>query len=144
MLVLPTMHRDFEINDGIYLCQPPHKLDLHNNFDFCSLNYSIEDRVLVLHWRRSNGVWVSVGTPSFLNIEFREVSEFRFLPRDAELPFTEDDCVSTFGYWTDETWADGVIMAGSDGKPEPRWLTAIQFMSIREMRRRQTGVNISV
>jgi hypothetical protein len=44
MLVLPSMHRDFEINDGIYLCQPPHKLDLHNNFDFCSLNYSIEER----------------------------------------------------------------------------------------------------
>jgi hypothetical protein len=134
------MHRDFEINDGIYLCQPPHKLDLHNNFDFCSLNYSIEERVprlaLAALQRR-------VGFCRH-TVLLREVSEFRFLPRDAELPFTEDDCVSTFGYWTDEPWADGVIMAGADGNPEPRWLTAIQFMSIREMRRRRTGVNISV
>ena len=123
------MHRDFDIKDGIYLCQPPHELDLHNNFDFRGLHYSVEDRVLSLHWRRSNGGRVSVDTPSSLSIEFREVSEFRFLPRDAEVPFTEDDCVSTFGYWTDEPWADGVIMTGPNQKPDPRWLTAIQFMS---------------
>ena len=123
------MHRDFDIRDGIYLCQPPHELDLHNNFDFCGLHYSIGERFLSLHWRRSNGGWVPAGTPSSVDIEFREVSEFRFLPRDAELPFTEDDCVSTFGYWTDEPWADGVIMTGLGQKPDPRWLTAIQFMS---------------
>ena len=123
------MDRDFDIKDGIYLCQPPHELDLHNNFDFRGLHYSVEDRVLSLHWRRSNGGRVSVETPSSLSIEFREVSEFRFLPRDAEVPFTEDDCVSTFGYWTDEPWADGVIMTGPNQKPDPRWLTAIQFMS---------------
>jgi len=123
------MHRDFDIKDRIYLCQPPHELDLHNNFDFRGLHYSVEDRVLSLHWRRSNGGRVSVETPSSLSIEFREVSEFRFLPRDAEVPFTEDDCVSTFGYWTDEPWADGVIMTGPNQKPDPRWLTAIQFMS---------------
>ena len=123
------MEHDFDIKGGIYLCQPPHELDLHNNFDFCGLHYSIEDRVLSLHWRRSTGEWISVGTPSSVSIEFREVSEFRFLPRDAELPFTEDDCVATFGYWTDEPWADGVFMTDPSQKPDPRWLTAIEFMS---------------
>src|SRR5262249_45381253 len=57
------MHRDFDIRDGIYLCQPPHELDLHNNFDFCGLHYSIGERFLSLHWRRSNGGWVPAGTP---------------------------------------------------------------------------------
>ena len=123
------MRRDFEIKGGIYLSQPPHELDLHNNFDFCGLHYSIENRTLSLHWRRSKGEWVAVGTPASVSVEFRVVSEFRFLPRDAKLPFTEDDCVSTFGYWTDEEWADGVIVTDPTQTPDPRWLTAIDFMS---------------
>jgi len=123
------MRRDFEIMDGIYLSQPPHELDLHNNFDFCGLQYSIEHRTLSLHWRRSTGDWVASGTPASVSVEFQEVSEFRFLPRDAELPFTEDDCVSTWGYWTDEEWADGVIMTNPAQTPDPRWLTGIHFMS---------------
>jgi hypothetical protein len=82
-----------------------------------------------LHWRRSTGDWAAAGTPASVSVEFREVTEFRFLPRDAELPFTEDDCVSTFGYWTDEAWADGVIMTDPTQIPDPSWLTAISFMS---------------
>jgi hypothetical protein len=123
------MQRDFEIKDGIYLTQSPHELDLHNNFDFCGLDYSVQYRTLSLHWRRSTGDWVRGNTPASVSVEFREVSEFRFLPRDADLPFTEDDCVSTWGYWTDEEWADGVIMASPTQTPDPRWLTGIHFMS---------------
>src|SRR5438876_9566614 len=123
------MRRDFEIKDGIYLAQPPHELDQHNNFDFCGLDYSVEGRTLSLHWRRSTGHWVAAGTPASVSVEFREVSEFRFLPRDAKLPFSEDDCVNTFGYWTDEDWADGVIITDPTQTPDPSWLTAIDFMS---------------
>jgi hypothetical protein len=123
------MRRDFEITNAIYLVQSPHELDLHNNFDFQGLHYSVEDRTLLLRWRRSKGEWVASGTPASVCVEFREVSEFRFQPRDAELPFTEDDCVSTFGYWTDEDWADGVIVVEPSQTPNPKWLTAISFMS---------------
>jgi hypothetical protein len=123
------MRRDFEITNGIELSQPPHELDLHNNFDFHSLDYSIEDRTLSLRWRRSKGEWVSADTPASVCVEFWEVSEFRFLPRDAKLPHTEDDCLSTFGYWTDEEWADGFIVTDPTQTPDPRWLTAIAFMS---------------
>src|SRR5437773_808315 len=104
------MRRDFEIKDGIYLVQSPYELDLHNNFDFQDLRYSIEDRTLLLRWRRSKGEGVASGTPASVSVEFRDVSEFRFHPRDSKQPFTEDDCLNTFGYWTDEDWADGVIL----------------------------------
>jgi len=106
------MTRNFEIRNGVNLVQPPHKLDLHNNFDFQGLHYSVEERTLLLNWRRSQGEGVASGSPASVSIEFREVTEFRFQPRDSELPFTEDDCVSTFGYWTDEDWADGIIAPG--------------------------------
>jgi hypothetical protein len=123
------MTRDFEIKDGIYLSQRSHECDLHNNFSFSSLAYSLERRTLTLHWRRSKRDWVADGAPASIVVEFREVSEFRFLPRDADLSFTEDACLGTWGYWTDEEWAGGVIMTNPAQTPDPRWLTGIQFMS---------------
>lgn len=123
------MKRDFEIIDGIYLVQSSHELDLHNNFDFIEFNYSVKNRLLLLSWRRNDGEWVASGTPESVIIEFREVSEFRFTPRDSKLPFTEDDCINSFGYWVDEDWIEGVIMLELNQTPEPNWLTAIDFMS---------------
>ncbi len=120
------MHRDFEIRRGIYLVQPPHELDMHNNYDFLGFDYSVEHRTLLMRWRRSQGAWVASNAPSSVTVEFREVSELRFQPRDSALPFTEDDCVSSFGYWTDEDWADGLI---DTPRPDPNWLTAVDFMS---------------
>jgi hypothetical protein len=51
------------------------------------------------------------------------------MPRSAALPFSEDDCLNAFGYWTDEDWADGVVVIEGDKEPDPRWLTAVEFMS---------------
>ena len=123
------MNRNYEIVDGIYLVQGSYELDLHNNFDFKNLEYSIAERKLVLSWERSKGDWVSLDTPKALTIEFNEVSEFRFMPRDSEKPFTEDDCINSFGYWVDEDWAEGVIMVEPNQTAEPQWLIAIDFMS---------------
>lgn len=123
------MHRNFEIVDGIYLVHEGLELDLHNNFDFKNLNYSVEERKLLLNWLRSKQDLVSSDAPKALSIEFSEVSEFRFMPRDSELPFTEDDCVNSFGYWLDEDWAEGVIILEPRQEAEPHWLTAIDFMS---------------
>ena len=50
------MNRNFEIVDGIYLVQEGYELDLHNNFDFKNLDYSVEHRKLVLNWQRTNGI----------------------------------------------------------------------------------------
>ena len=123
------MNRNFEIVNGIYLVQESHELDLHNNFDFKGLEYSVEKRSLVLRWQRSNGDWVSSEAPGALTIEFKGVSEFRFMPRDSDMPFTEDDCINSFGYWIDEDWVEGVVVVEPNRKAEPQWLTAIEFMS---------------
>jgi len=123
------MRRDFEIRLGIYLVQPPHELDLHNYFDFQDLRYSVTERTLVLQWRRSQREGMPSGNPASVTIEFRGVSEFRFQPRDPAIPFTEDDCLSSFGYWTDADWADGVILCNPSQTPDPSWLIAVSFMS---------------
>ena len=123
------MNRNFEIVDGIYLVQEGFELDLHNNFCFTNLDYSVKQREIVLSWHRSKGNWVSSDTPRSLAIEFKEVSEFRFMPRDSGIPFTEDDCINSFGYWVDEDWAEGVIIVEPNQIIELHWLTAIDFMS---------------
>ena len=45
-------------------------------------------------------------------------------------PFSEDDCMRVFGYWTDDEWAGGgVIVSDGPQPPDPAWLTAVEFMS---------------
>jgi len=51
------------------------------------------------------------------------------MPRDSEVPYAEDDCLNSFGYWVDEDWAEGVIVVEPNQKAEPQWLTSIDFMS---------------
>ena len=123
------MECDFQIIDGIYLLKSEHELDLHNNFDFLELHYSVSDRLARLVWTRSRGDWVSEETPQCLVIEFSEVSDFRFMPRDKDKPFTEDDCINSIGFWTDEDWVDGVFTLALNQSPEPHWLMAMDFMS---------------
>ena len=123
------MNRDYEIIAGIYLVQNGYELDLHNNFDLKSMKYLVSERTVVLHWVRSNRDWVSAETPKALEVEFGGVTEFRFMPRDSDPPFTEDDCINSIGCWVDEDWAEGVIILGPSQQAEPHWLTAIDFMS---------------
>jgi hypothetical protein len=123
------MEMDFTVDNGIYLVQSLHELDLHNDFDFQRLEYSVTLRRLVLEWIRGTGDWIRAGTPASVRIEFRDVSEFRFTPRDAEMPFTEDDCVASIGYWTDEAWCTGAMILDSNADPEPGWLLAFEFQS---------------
>ena len=121
------MLSDFEVVDGIYVAQGDHKLDLHNEFDFQEVRYSVAERSASLRWRRGPGDWVRRDLPATLCIEFDGVKEFRFLSRDSKMPFTEDDCLSAMGYLTDEAWSEGRILLTSD--PEREWLTAFKFQS---------------
>ncbi len=66
---------------GIYLVQPPHELDLHNNYDFQELRYSVAERTSSFLWRRSERDGISNSLPASAMIEFRGVTQFRFRPR---------------------------------------------------------------
>ena len=76
----PRMQRDYTIQGGITLVQPPHELDLHNDFAFLGLEYSIEQRTAVLRWRRREGTWVRPTLPASASITFQDVRELR-IPR---------------------------------------------------------------
>jgi hypothetical protein len=124
------MQRDFTIRMGICLVQPPYELDIHNFYEFQDLKYSVVERTCTLQWLRSQREGISPSLPTSVSIVFRGVSEFRFLPRDLNMPFSEDDCVRDLGYWTDEAWAGGNLMICNDQEiRDTQCLNAIEFMS---------------
>ena len=129
------MAEHFTLKNSIYLVAGGKELDLHNNYDFVGLDYSIANRILVLRWLRSPGDWVSLDSPCEVELEYRDVARFEFRPRDPEMPFTEDDCLWDAGYWREAGWPDGVSSVSdssvfsTDAEPEKDWLRAFLFHS---------------
>ena len=121
------MIEDFTIKDAIYLVSGEHSLDLHNDYDFTEIKYSVAERSAILTWRRSNGDWVHATMPLQVELVFQGVSRFHFIHRDPEMPFTEDNCLSEAGFWTDEEWCDGVMIY--EAAPASNWLRAFAFQS---------------
>ncbi len=120
------MDEQFTLRD-VYLCAEGLELDLHNDYDFCALHYSVENRSVSLYWRKGDGEWVPGDGPREIELTYEGVERFEFHPRDAELPFTEDDCLFTVGYWTDEDCANGIYVASDP--PDSKWLRAFEFQS---------------
>ena len=130
------MQEHFTLKNSIYLVADGVELDLHNDYNFVGLDYSIEKRVLILRWVRNPGEWVAHDSPAEVELEYREVQRFEFRPRDLEMPFTEDDCLSDAGYCCDAGWPTSVSngceatgVFSTDAASEDGWLRAFQFQS---------------
>jgi hypothetical protein len=67
-----------------------------------------------------------------LLLRLQGVTHFSFKSRDTNLPFSEDDCLASFGYDNDETWADGQFWV--DGEPENDWHWSFIFQSGAEIK----------
>ena len=79
----------------IYLHAGKDSFDLHNSFDFVAFKYEPSSQVARLRWV-PNG-YGSVPQSRSLVVEFRGVTHFSATPRDRELPFSEDTCLSAVG-----------------------------------------------
>lgn len=123
------MQTDFKIRQGMYLIKDELTFDLHDDFDFEGINYSVAERCVSLTWKRSARENVRSNIPSSICLDFFEVSEIRFYPRNSEMPFTEDKCLCVAGYWTDEEWCDGVFFSEDGEISDSNYLTAFEFMS---------------
>jgi hypothetical protein len=91
-------------DDSITLEVDDMYLDLHNNFDFRAIEYSIDKRVIRLFWRKNPGEWVPEKLPGKVTLEFYGVTRFRMNARDADIPFSEDDCLGTIGFLPPDMW----------------------------------------
>ncbi len=105
--------RNFVIESEVEITADDRWLDLHNNYNFVSLDYNVFERKLTLTWIRSKGDWVDKSLPLGVELAMEDVYHFEASPRDSEMPFTEDDCLEAFlsitkgedgqNYFMDET-----------------------------------------
>jgi hypothetical protein len=89
-------------NDCIGIERGSDYFDLHNNYDFQGLSYNVVDRTIELFWCRGTGDWIKLTDPTALRLVFSNVHLFKAHERDAALPFTEDDCLDSIGFFWDE------------------------------------------
>jgi hypothetical protein len=77
----------------IYLNAGSESFDLHNCFDFVAFTYEPSSKVARLRWIPNGAVPQSRS----LVVEFHGVTHFSATPRDPEIPFSEDTCLSAVG-----------------------------------------------
>lgn len=117
---------NFNVDASIYLIVNGVTLDMHNCYDFCSYTHDVTNREVTLAWSKSKTHGKPL-EPTDITIVFSSVDYLRVEPRDASIPFTEDDCLSGIGYDCDEAWADGMFW--TDGPPEKNWRWCFEFQS---------------
>lgn len=69
-------------------------LDLHNIYDFRSIQYLQEERRIDLAWSRGTGDRVNRSLPGQLVLTFSAVTKFALNPRDPDMPYSEDSCLA--------------------------------------------------
>lgn len=69
--------------------------DLHNCYDFRSLSYDVDARIVTLEWIVSIADYVPDGSPRSITVVMSDVSSFAATPRDPNLGYSEDDCLNT-------------------------------------------------
>lgn len=131
---------NFLLQSGIYLVVGNAQLDLHNDYDFISVEYNVTVQTVNLRWQRSSSAWVAKDLPLCVSLKFEDVTHFEAIPGDPSFPKTESLCLSSFGYCTTEEW--GATQFWVEQKPEQDWAWSFQFQSKQEFRIRGAQANI--
>ena len=110
---------DLELGEEVY--------DLHNNFDFSGFSYTVATRELILRWLRGKGDWVPQDSPSEIVITVRKVSHLSVTARDAEMPYSEDDCLNCVSFVNANEATENSFMVSSPADPNLHYV--FKFMS---------------
>ncbi|MGI4872723.1 MAG: hypothetical protein ACRYFX_16305 [Janthinobacterium lividum] len=94
------MHlQNFQLyGDGISLEWEGHNLDLHNCFDFKSLDYNLPQQQMSLRWLRSPEAWAKSTPLPGLMLIFNNVTFLRVKERDPAYLLTDDTCLASISF----------------------------------------------
>ncbi|WP_087026563.1 hypothetical protein [Thaumasiovibrio subtropicus] len=123
--------QNFSWSSSIHLKHESIEYDLHNDFDFKEYSYSIETKSVNLIWKRGVGSWVNKNQPEYIILTINGVFQAEVRPRDSDMSFTEDNCLSSFGFIANENWCDGQFWTECD--PDEEWLWSFYFQSGAEI-----------
>lgn len=122
---------NFTWQDSIHVRVASADYDLHNNYDFRQFTYDPGQQLLVLEWLLRGTNQIPRGQPEGIKLRLTGVTRFAFKERSGEVPFTEDDCLASFGYDCDDDWVDGQFW--TDDSPEDDWRWSFIFQSGAEI-----------
>jgi hypothetical protein len=112
---------NFTWRDSIHVRLDGEDYDLHNNFDFRQFTYDPGRQLLVLEWELGSRAGIPQGQPKRISLRLKGVTQFSFRERNLEMPFSEDDCLASFGYDRDKDWPHGQFWTDSNPKDDWRW-----------------------
>lgn len=121
---------NFRLRASIYLIIGDLELDMHNDYDFTSVQYDIAKQQVTFTWLRSYEKWVDLSLPTTVKLICEGVTMFSSTPGDTSLPKSESSCLNSFGYQTDESWGQGQFWV--DVEPEEHWAWSVQLQSNQE------------
>jgi len=107
----------------IYLRTDSASLDLHNCFDFLGFTYDCIARTVRL--RLVADEYATATPPRSLVVEMRGVTHLSATPRDPDIPFSEDTCLSAVG----GTASSDPTVAGIYSEVPLGWHHVFTFMS---------------
>lgn len=118
-------------------------LDLHNNFDFIGFSFDGKKRELKLNWISTKGECVPEDNHSKLTITIENIEYLKILPREVGVPFTEDNCLSGFTYYSSsERDEDGCVQYQE--KPTADDDIIFKFQSWQMIRVKGSSVNVLI
>jgi len=107
----------------IYLHTDSASFDLHNCFDFVHFSYDVIARTARLRWIRNQ--YASADQPELLLVEMRGITHVSATPRDPEMPFSENTCLSAVG----GVAPSDPTLEGVYSEIPPGWHHVFTFMS---------------
>lgn len=93
------MKVNFKIIENYALSYQGRHIDLHNNYEFTGMEYSTRKMTLTLRWIKSSGDWIKDDELLQLMLVHKSVSYLSISPRDLEMPFSEDSCLSDITFF---------------------------------------------
>lgn len=90
---------NFQLTENYALNYDNRHIDLHNNFNFVSLEYNIETMTLILRWVKSSGDWVPIDELPGLVLLHKNVSYLTISSREQKMPLSEDSCLSDITFF---------------------------------------------
>lgn len=108
-------------------------LDLHNCYDLVSFQHHVRNQELKLNWRRGKGDWIDPSLPSQVTICFHKVFYLEIEPRDLRISHSEDDCLETFGFYSDSDHKKNEDFFFVETAIDPKWLWSFVFQSRAEI-----------
>ncbi|MCW5553778.1 MAG: hypothetical protein KIS67_16670 [Verrucomicrobiae bacterium] len=97
--------------------------DLHNDFDFAGCAYDVVARSVSLRWIPNE--YASSNQRRSIVVEMRGVFHFSSSPRDPDVPFSEDTCLSSVGLIP----PSAPMLDSAQSDAPPNWHHVFTFMS---------------